>query len=104
MSKLTHSSFSTTARRIATYHGRGEGSTSGYLLSEEQFKQLEDAHNAAVQAAWRQGIEDFITQGWGSRCKTKDSEDFPELAGHGDRCPCCAMWEAFDHYQAPVEG
>ncbi len=59
---------------------------------------------AEVQALVAQREHDavraFVEQGWGPRCETKDTEDFPELKDHPDgRCPACEMWEAYDDFK-----
>ena len=42
-------------------------------------------------------IREAITEHWGPRCRTKDTDDFPELLGQEvGRCPVCRAWEQFD--------
>ncbi|UFS64879.1 hypothetical protein LO749_16870 [Paracoccus denitrificans] len=50
-------------------------------------------------------IAEAITEHWGPRCRTKDTDDFPELADQGGkgRCACCAAWEQYDGLRAEVE-
>lgn len=43
-------------------------------------------------------IEKFIENGWGKRCKSKDTDDFPDLKDTDNRCACCEMWEYYDDY------
>src|SRR5690606_35374320 len=45
-----------------------------------------------------------LTEHWGPRCKTKDTDDFPELGGATQgRCACCLAWEQYDSLRAEVE-
>ena len=42
-------------------------------------------------------IREAITEHWGPRCRTLDTEDFPELVALGEgRCPACRAWEQLD--------
>ena len=42
-------------------------------------------------------IREAITEHWGPRCRTLDTEDFPELVAPGEgRCPACRAWEQLD--------
>lgn len=42
-------------------------------------------------------IQEAITEHLGQRCRTKDTDDFPELVGQEvGRCPACRAWEQFD--------
>ena len=42
-------------------------------------------------------IREAITEHWGPRCGTLDTEDFPELVALGEgRCPACRAWEQLD--------
>lgn len=42
-------------------------------------------------------IQEAITEHWGPRCRTRDTDDFPELVAlGGGRCHCCRAWEQFD--------
>lgn len=42
-------------------------------------------------------IEESLVATFGPRCETKDTQDFPEVAGqHTGRCPACLAWEQFD--------
>lgn len=43
-------------------------------------------------------IEEAIREYWGERCKTRDVDDFPDLAVDpaSSRCPCCVAWDQFD--------
>lgn len=42
-------------------------------------------------------ISEAITEHWGERCDTKDTDDFPEVAGKTEgRCPTCLAWEQYD--------
>ncbi|MBT0780593.1 hypothetical protein [Paracoccus sp. pheM1] len=49
-------------------------------------------------------IAEALTEHWGPRCKTKDTDDFPDLAGATQgRCACCLAWEQYDRLRAEVE-
>lgn len=62
--------------------------------------------------AYKVGVQKFITNGWGERCKAKDIDDFPELkeTDQQGRCACCVMWEHYDEWlqallpRSPQEG
>ncbi|WP_411839266.1 hypothetical protein [Paracoccus sp. ME4] len=41
-------------------------------------------------------IRKAITEHYGPRCRTADTDDFPELAGGTDRCPAGLALEQFD--------
>lgn len=50
-------------------------------------------------------IAEALTEHWGPRCKTKDTDDFPELGGATQsRCACCLAWEQYDRLRAASEG
>ena len=40
-------------------------------------------------------IQEAITEYFGPRCSTKDTDDFPDLPDQG-RCHACKAWEQFD--------
>jgi hypothetical protein len=49
---------------------------------------------------------EFITWGYGERCKTSDIEDFPETDYDdlkNSRCACCEMWEHYDEFLAETK-
>lgn len=52
---------------------------------------------ALLTKAELEGIDKFITDGWGKRCKTRDFDDFPEI-DEFSRCPTCEMWEHRDEF------
>lgn len=54
------------------------------IISEEQ------VDNKTIEA-WRE----YVTELFGPRCKTKDTDDFPELKESS--CPACLAWEQFDN-------
>ena len=42
-------------------------------------------------------IEVAITEHFGPRCETKDTDDMPWVAENDDwRCVCCVVWEQYD--------
>lgn len=48
-------------------------------------------------------IAEALTEHWGPRCETKDTDDFPEMAGKTEgRCPCCLAWEQYDSLRAAL--
>lgn len=51
-------------------------------------------------------VRDFITKGWGKRCETKDTDDFPEMKDDplANRCATCEMWEHYDELNERNEG
>ena len=51
-------------------------------------------------------IAEALTEHWGPRCKTKDTDDFPELVDvlRAGRCACCLAWEQYDRLRAASEG
>lgn len=43
-------------------------------------------------------LEKLLIEHFGKRCKTKDTDDFPDLKGKKKgRCLTCEVWEAFDN-------
>ncbi|MDT1061156.1 hypothetical protein RM190_04745 [Paracoccus sp. CPCC 101403] len=45
-------------------------------------------------------ISEAITEHWGERCRTKDTDDFPDIVDNPGRCGCCAAWEQYDALEA----
>lgn len=46
-------------------------------------------------------IAEALTEHWGPRCETKDTDEFPEMAGKTEgRCLCCLAWEQYDSLRA----
>ena len=50
----------------------------------------------------RKAILAKLEEDWGSRCETKDTDDFEDLITVGDkeaaRCPVCLVYEKFDNF------
>lgn len=73
--------------------------TSGVRVDLRKIIKLEEAARTYAARREREAVRAFIEQGWGRRCKTRDTEDFPELKDHLDgRCATCEMWEVYDEY------
>jgi hypothetical protein len=53
----------------------------------------------------REVIKNYVTDVVGERCKTKDTEDFPELTHSVGRCMSCEWWEIYDEtLRTPSKG
>lgn len=48
-------------------------------------------------------LRDVLVEMVGEPCKTKDTEDFPELKDGNGRCLNCRVWEAYASHQAAIE-
>jgi hypothetical protein len=48
----------------------------------------------------KRDLEEVMLDGWGERCETKDTDDFPDIADDpeswGSRCPVCLIYEKID--------
>lgn len=69
-----------------------------YTLTDEARKQAKAKLTAREASIRINAIKQFMVEVWGERCKTKDTEDFPELKHSGGRCPSCEAWETYDSW------
>lgn len=69
-----------------------------HLDQESAKTAIQQVIDSSVNRSRGSAVKDFMTEVWGERCKTKDTEDFPELLHSNGRCPSCAQWEIYDSW------
>jgi hypothetical protein len=74
----------------------------GYLEQRGLLSDITALIATATREAYERAVERYVADVYGPRCKTKDTDDFPELeeSDPQNRCACCEAWDTYDSWLA----